>query len=229
MGRPRGRKPRAGGKAAAGTFDPAIETVERGAAAEARRFVALLIEAVPYSMFVDHPALNGEPLSIPRFSRLRNLAILERFFGMGEAEIAEKLGSTLDHVQQVRSDPLSSVVSDAVRDAGSQLAKARTIDEWAEFAEHLIGGELLLSALHEPSPRERLKAAEALADRRSAKKTRNQDEKKGLFFPPELLEKMRFAMTLGEGSLTLTAEPLNSIDASTLNVPRLPGKGEAGK
>jgi hypothetical protein len=177
-------------------------------------FLRLLVEHVSYPQFVH---LKDPPLTMVTFLQLRNIALNDRFIGRTDQEVLDRTGNTPENLKRLRSHPHMPAVMAAIEATALELAGIATIDGWAEHSERQVGAELVATALSEPKSRERLQALEQLADRRSAKKGREDDAPRAPMFPASVERFMVYAL---EKMAAQKALPAGETDGGTLNVPK---------
>lgn len=199
------------------------------------RALSLISRSVPYSAFMD----ADPPIGVGLFEEIRGIALVDAFFiELSDAEVCAKLGVSPDHLGDLRRHPHYEPVKAAMRESARRLSAPRTLDDMAEAIEPEVAREMYSLAMSCGSPREQLKALEAFADRRSAKKGREQQEGAGLLLPERfvealelglrmekhLIESARAEKLVGSGSVPAAIgagdEQVIEISASVVNVPR---------
>lgn len=201
------RPPKAKGKVQPGLGEPG-EKDRQG-----ETFLRVLVEQVSYRDFVQ---LDDPPLTMKLFLEIRNVAINDRFIGRTDEEVLERTGNTPENLAKIRSHPHFAAIAEAVYRKALELAAVVTIDKLAEMCEPQVGLEMAATALTEPKTKERLEALMQLADRRSAKKGREDEAPRAPMFPEDVVALMRLAMTMQVGA---GSSPLE-VQGSVLNVPR---------
>jgi hypothetical protein len=157
---------------------------------------------------------------VDRYLKLRNLAMIDRFYEKTDEEICEKLGTTLVYLMELRADPRFETLASAIKEAASALSQARTMDEWAEAVQDRVAQELFLVGVNGKTARDRVPALEAFADRTSAKKGREAEPGKGIFLPEDLVNVINFALQRQPIALPSASAPeAIEISGSVLNVP----------
>jgi hypothetical protein len=163
---------------------------------DSRVFVTLVGRSVPYSAY----AAQEPPLSVEMHRRLVGLALLDLYTEQDEDSKAKSLAtkfSPLDASQlpTIRQHHLWVEIRDKVREAAAILSGCRTMDEFAERLEPVMAAEHLRVATFSGSPRDRMKAADEVTGRRSAKKGRTQPEQRGIFIGDGILERLGEALS----------------------------------
>jgi hypothetical protein len=165
------------------------------------------------------------PLTIRVFLALRNLAILDRFYGLTDVELEERTGNSPEELARLRGHLHYTTILAATEEKADYLARPRTFDKWAEDVEDRVAGETLAVALTEGRPKEKLAALAEFSGRRSAKKSRDDETGPVFYFPPDALKLMGLAIKM---------QPLSDEggpDGTRLNVPAREAKriGEGGR
>lgn len=179
------------------------------------RDLALIMGGVSYSAFTDLP--------VPLFLRLRNLAMMLLFFDYDATAQAARLKVTLRERDELAEHPALERVKAAVASSGQMVAGLSTLDDVAKHVEVGVGKDLAVLSARAPNIRERLKAQEAIADRRSPKRGRNEAKKSARVFPEELLQVLEYGRRL---QLEIDAASAGGgkggdvVDAEILNVPK---------
>ncbi len=137
--------------------------------------------------------------------RLIGLALLDLFTEDEEDDKARHLSTkrdliTTEHLRRTRGHELWPEIMGKVREAAQALADCKSMDDFAEKLEPVMAQEHLRVGIFSSSARDRMKAADEVTGRRSAKKGRTQPEEKGLFIPEGMFERMAaMAAALGRG------------------------------
>lgn len=189
---------------------------------EIRTFMLMLAEHVKYSDFIDlEPALSTSD-----FLKLRNLAIIDRFYQLTDEEITAKTGNAAAQVKRLREHPHMKTILAAIEEKARHLAKPRTFDKWAEDAEDRVAAETLAVALTEGKSKEKLAALAEFSSRTSGKKGRDDGGQRAPMFPEDVLKLMYYARHV----LPPIPAPDEEVNGSVLRVPGtrklLPGGGE---
>jgi len=176
-----------------------------------KKFWKLVTESVHFSQFLD----LDPPLKVNRFLEMRTLAVLDQFWELPDAEIAEKLNADPRHLANLRANPHYPAVCAAVAEAARNMAKPRTLDEWARDTEDQVAADLYLIGTGEGMTRDRVAALTAFADRRSAKKGREPEAGGQMMMPPNFVTALQFIMNQG------AVPPVDGqVDGGVLNVPQ---------
>ncbi len=211
-GRKRGR-PRASSLASS----DAVGDMVRDSSAVAK-VLSHIASGVNYSDFLA----ADPPIGANVFLDLRGLALLDTFMELDDGDISGKLDILPGQLAGLRAHAHYDNMVERLRASASSLAAATSIDGMAAAGERQVAAELFHMAMHGKTSRDQLKAIEALADRRSSKKTR-EPEQRVLSFPEGLMEFMKLALEMtGRQSEPRTigaGEPAIEILADRLNVP----------
>lgn len=202
--------------------DP-LTRVRKEQRAEAAQFMSLVTKGVPYSAFLD----ADPPLAVNTFAALRNVGTVDQFFDFDDAAICVRLEISKDELARYRENPHYPKIREALVTSARRLGGARTIDSLAENMEGEVAQELYAMGMLEKSPREKIKALDAFADRRSAKKTRQEQVGSGMVLPERLLDVIKLGLEWekhllqerGRPALAAGDEDVIEISASRLNVP----------
>lgn len=179
--------------------------------AREKKFWKLVAESVPYSQFLElRPVLK-----VNWFLEMRTLAILDLFWDLKDEEIIEKLNIEQIRLYNLRSSPHYQAVCAAAAAAARDMAKPRTLDEWARDTEDRVAADLYLIGTGDGLARDRVAALTAFADRRSAKKGREAEAGGQMMLPPNLVAAIQFVMSQGA-----VPELGDGVDGGVLNVPR---------
>lgn len=187
---------------------------------QTKKFWGLVIESVTYGQFI---ALEP-PLKVNRFLEIRTLVVLDRYWDLTDEEIAAKTGHSPEHLAALRANPHFAAVGEAVAEAAQRLARPRSFDAWAQDAqvEDRVASELYAIGLGDASPRDRVAALGAFADRQSAKKGREAEDAPTVMLPPNFVQAIQFIQQNFPAAASLG--PANgqavAVDASVLNVPK---------
>lgn len=168
-----------------------VEQAVQQIAWDSRVFITLVGRSVPYSAFLGHEP----PLSVEMHRRLVGLALLDLFTEHAEEEKAQNLSTkaaplTTDHLAVVRGHHLWKDVLSRVQEAASLLAGCKSMEDFAERLEPVLAQEHLRVAIMAGSPRDRMKGADEMTGRRSAKKGRTVPEHQGLFIGEGVIERI---------------------------------------
>lgn len=190
-------------------------------------FTVLLAESVAYEQFIG----LVPRLTMPDFLRLRNIYILISFHGLDAVAIAQKTGWEPAEIERLQNHAHIGAVGAAIEEQARRLAEKRGLAALAEDYESQIGAEMLAVALTS-NGKEKLEALMQFADRRVAKKGREDDSPRAPMFPADALKLMAFAL----GAVATTALPGQEaealppppVDGGVLNVPKRIGTKPAG-
>jgi len=181
---------------------------------DSRVFVTLVGRSVPYSAYAG----QEPPLSVEMHRRLIGLALLDLFTEDDEDTKARNLSTgetiiTTEHLRRTRDHHLWQEIMGKVREAAQALAGCKSMDDFAERLEPIMAQEHLRVGVFSSSARDRMKAADEVTGRRSAKRGRTPPEEKGLFFPIDLFDRM---VAMRERELARGEK--------VIEVPRLPAR-----
>jgi hypothetical protein len=211
-----------------GTKDALSLEMKAGEVAASKE-LSLIVGAVQYGLFLD----LDPPLTVPAFMKLRNVAMMRRFFGMSAEEMASRLAMPPEEMDTLLAHPHCGAVETALSEAAKRIGGLTSLDDVAKEAEVRAGKEMMLIALT-AGTREKMKALGDLADRRSPKPGRNRGEGKqvGKVFAADTLELIKLGWELHQKGSAALGPGLDSdvvdvepIDAGVLNVPKALPRG----
>jgi len=186
-----GRKPMAQRK-----VPELVEQAVQQIAWDSRVFITLVGRSVPYSAYATQLDAENRPLlSVEMHRRRVGLALLDLFTEHTEEEKAANLSTkatVLDvaHLSLVRQRSLWREILGKVQEAASALAGCKSMEDFAERLEPVLAQEHLRVAIMAGSPRDRMKGADEMTGRRSAKKGRSVPEHQGLFIGEGVLDRL---------------------------------------
>lgn len=216
-GKPKGRPP--------GTTKPVLSGRKTKASGDmfqndraAKRFLEAVLEHVPYSQFID----CNPPLMVDEYLTLRNLALIDRFWGWTDETIRDKIGYEALTLQQLRSHAHYGAIKDKLVETAIELSKPASMATWAKRVEDRAAMEMfLLSVGDGKNHKDRLTALESFLDRTSAKMGRESESGPSITIPSDVLQSIRFALEMkakagGGDDLLLEGGPRGDV----LGVPR---------
>lgn len=220
--------------------EDALESAHRTGLSIDSDFLQLVMAQIQVSDYLGVEEEGVEGISIPLFSTLRLLCVIDQLYHLSDAEIIAKLKirTTLE-VGALRKNPHYQKMLISVREAVKTVSSMTTMDQVAEMTEGRMAKSVASMATRPKGSRERMKALEAIVDRRSQKKSRKGEGGGGvhLHFPPSvftsILETHRVLQERGGGApevrLALPPgasqmpqqfiEDADEIDGSVVNVP----------
>lgn len=157
--------------------------------------LSLIMDPVRYSEFVD----LDPPLALDTFLRLRNVVMMRRFFSLELTDMAGRLGIPVAVFQELVEHPHYAVIDAAIIESAKRLSKLGTIDDVVKDVEVRAAKEMVLLGVTSPaSAKEKHKALESLADRRSPKQSRNSQPIAERVFPQNLVDLIGLALQVGQ-------------------------------
>lgn len=223
--------------------EDALDSAHRAGLSIDADFLHLVMAQIQVSDYLGSEEEEGaEGISIPLFSTLRLLCVIDQLYHLSDAEILAKLKiKTTLEVVALRKNPHYQKMLTSVREAVKTVSSMTTMDQVAEMTEGRMAKSVASMATRPKGSRERMKALEAIVDRRSQKKSRKGEGGGGvhLHFPPSvfasIVETHRVLQERGGGEapevrLALPAgvghpapqpdiEDADEIDGSVVNVP----------
>lgn len=202
----------------------------------ASKELSLIMDSIRYGQFAD----LDPPLPVDVFIRLRNIAMIRRFFSLTVEQISQRLILPIADINALTAHPHYQTVLSAINEAARKVAGMESIYSVAKEAETRIGKELLLTGVG-GSSREKFKALESLADRLSPKRPRADGKQAAeRVFSPDTIELIKMGLEVGLGHrdrkpaeveahvnrpnlpalpASIDVDTDDTIDAETLNVP----------
>lgn len=138
-----------------------------------RMIFRMIMQLVRWTDFWEYTHKGKtKQLAYYRFEFLLQLAMADLLTEYDDKRKASVLLSTQEWVSKLRSHPQYEPIRDGVRKAMQRIKETHGIDGWAELVEDQASMTVAATALFSKSGREKQVAADALLDRRSAKKGR---------------------------------------------------------
>lgn len=190
--------------------DRAFDALEENATKDLADFLAMLGRMVPYPLFSARATHSD-------YRRLFLLVTLDLFSNYDEE--GKRLRTGREPAEQ-RALPVYAEIYAKVVAAAEALAADRTMDEASEKLEEVFVREQIRLGLA-GRVIDRPNAISSFLDRRSAKKGKEPDAGRGMYFPEGFIEAIRLGFELSRGQLD------GSVSAAALNTPKLVGSGDA--
>lgn len=175
--------------------EDALESAHRAGLSIDADFLHLVMAQIQVTNYLgsDAEEEGGDPIPgipIPLFSTLRLLCVIDSLYQLPDAEILPRVKvSTTSELASLRKNPQYPRMLADVRAATKQIAGMKSMDEVAETTESRMAMAVAAMATRTKGSRERMKALEAIVDRRSQKKSRKGEGGGGglhLHFPPSV-------------------------------------------